>query len=123
MINLAEGPSRPIKPRSQSASEGFAARGGLGPISPQGPPLSSQPTLENPSRLVVPMSPGATIKIEVPSKAPSFVEKIEPQNSNNSSGTGAEPAPPPKKSQHTMGWLTLLWNRRRSQTAHEQEVC
>ena len=107
---------RPRKPRSQSATEGMAARGGFGPLSPGGPysgMLSSPPTFEQQPRLIVPTNTNSTVKIELPSKARSFIEQQENEKSNSSSGSGADTKPQQGRERRDGGWLTRSWNRKR----------
>lgn len=120
LILLAGNPSRPAKLRSQSATDGMAARGGVGAVSSTGLTLSAQPTLEKPSRLV-PMSPASTIKFKLPSRPHSFIEGSEMQDSSNSSGSGAEPNAARPNSQPAGGWLPRLWSRKRMEAADERD--
>ena len=106
----------------------MAARAGPGTLSPQGPMLSSHTTLEQqPSRLAVPMSPGSTIKIELPEKPRSLIEKSDVQDGNKSSGSGADlnvVAIPRTGGESRAGWfLPRLFNRRSRQAPDERELC
>ena len=102
----------------------MAARGGLGPLSPQGPPLSSQITPENTLRLNVPTNLNSTIKIENSNRPRSFVEKTEVQESSNSSGSGAELNRPRTGSESRSSWrLPRLLNRKSNQASDDSELC
>ncbi|KAG7008900.1 hypothetical protein G7Y79_00004g014840 [Physcia stellaris] len=107
---------RPARLRSQSATDGMAARGGLGPLSPNGPILSPQST----------MSPKTTIKIEARSRPRSLIEKADAQDSSNSSASAAEPiaaVPPKSDARPSNGWLPRLWNRKSKVAADDRELC
>lgn len=116
--------SKPVKLRSQSASDGMAARGGLGPLSPQGPPLSPQITIEDTSRLTIPANLSSTIKIETTNRPRAFVEKTGMQESSNSSGSGAELKRPRTGNEPRSSWLLpRLLNRQSNQASDDSELC
>ena len=116
---------RPRQPRSQSAAEGMAARGGFGPLSPGGPSsgmLSSPPTFERQPRLIVPTNTNSTVKIEIPGKDPSFIERQDNNKSNSSSGSGAETEQQTRERRQG-GWLSRVWNRKEKKNVDEKELC
>ena len=117
-------PGKQVKLKSQSASDGMAARGGFGPLSPQWPLLSPQTTIENTSRLTAPTNFNSTIKIDASNRPRSFVEKNEVQESRNSSGSGAELSRPRTGSESRSSWLpSRLLNRKSIQESDDREFC
>lgn len=120
--------TRPRKLRSQSAADAMAARGNFGPMSPGGPHsgglLSSPPTFERQSKVIVPTNTNSTVQIEIPKRPMSFIaqQEQEKSNSNSSSGSGAEMTQPMGHGEQG-GWLSRLWRRRDKSGGNEKELC
>lgn len=120
-------PGQTRKPRSQSATEGMAARGGFGPMSPGGPNsllLSSHSTLEQPPRLIVPTNTNSTVKIELPHRPISFIEPPEPGKDSSSSGSGAEVGSKTRRgNDEGNGWFSRVLSRKPRNAPDEKELC
>ena len=126
---VATAAPKPRKPRSKSALEGMAARGGFGPTSPGGTNsllLSAHSTLEQPPRLFVPTktNTNSTVKFELPYNPRSFGEPPAPEKDNSSSGSGAElNTKNGRNADGDNGWLSRVLSRRPRNTPDEKEVC
>lgn len=123
------GAGKPRKPRSKSALEGMAARGGFGPMSPGGHNpllLSSHSTLEQPPRLFVPTKTdtNSTVKFQLPYNSRPSSEPPEPEKDNSSSGSGAElNTKNGRSADGDNGWLSRVLSRRPRNTPDEKDVC
>ncbi|KAL8821852.1 MAG: hypothetical protein Q9191_007227 [Dirinaria sp. TL-2023a] len=122
------GVDKPRKPRSKSAAEGMAARGGFSSPSPGGPNsvlLSSHSTLEHPPRLFVPTktSTNSTVKFDLPYDPRPFNEPPVPEKDNSSSGSGAElNTKNGRNAGGDNGWLSRVLCRRARNTLDEEKV-